>query len=232
MNSVNDAANEFLEAAVEEALDLLNDAIFDQRRSYHAEGSVTGVSVVVNPSAAEVGTVRVQVFCYTAGHLATNWDGLPLVLIDKSSGDERLAFLDARGRAEFILRLVPDTTEFKLEALGPALIMESVSELSVAHFGANPREPLILHAASRDGRLEAKAEEKGEVLDITVTSLNPVLYNSSVHIVLRSPTNAALPVRRTVHLDGAKGGASIRIVDIPADAVLAIFGPRVPRRGL
>ena len=95
MNSLDDAANAFLEAAVEEALDLLNTASFSLQQPYHAPRfchECLGFRRI--PMAREPGTLRVQVLCFAAGHLAVGWDGVPLVLIETSSDDERLEWLE------------------------------------------------------------------------------------------------------------------------------------------
>src|SRR6266540_3323198 len=88
----------FLESALQEGLALLASASFNIRRGYYSQGSLTAVSVTVRPHAVEVDTVSIQIICYAAGHLNVYWDGVPIILLEHNTGDERLAFLNAQGR--------------------------------------------------------------------------------------------------------------------------------------
>ncbi|HYW81931.1 MAG TPA: hypothetical protein VFB30_01665, partial [Spirochaetia bacterium] len=88
--------------ALEEAMALLANVRFSASRGAYRQGELTAVSVMLEED-SEAGVHHIRVMCHDPGHLGIDWDGLPLTLIERPSGKDWLGFLDARGRAEFVV---------------------------------------------------------------------------------------------------------------------------------
>jgi hypothetical protein len=225
--------------ALEEAMALLANVRFSVSRGAYRQGELTAVSVMLEED-SEAGVHHIRVMCHDPGHLGIDWDGLPLTLIERPSGKNWLGFLDARGRAEFVVAVSAES-DLGFGELNPNGLakVEVPSSLVTGHaeiVGA----PRIWQVSglSRDGSLSALAERKGVQGNIWITvradvDKFPALRNGEVQVVLRSNWSRSVWLQARIGLNlrgGSEGHWEGRVKvphsefeNRPADATLLVF---------
>lgn len=211
----NDLGTSIFERALNETMDLLAAARFNTRFGSYQQGELSAVTVMVSP-ASEGDATRVQVICHDPGHLGIDWDGIPLFLIDHTTGDERPGFLDARGRAGFNVRISSENDLGLLAVPVRHLAkVEVPKEMIKAQFAQHAPQGKV-SAFSPDGAVSADAEVVGEgLLRITIKALIPEMRNAEVRVILRSKADPSeVWLSRKIKLnrnDGERGSWSRKI---------------------
>jgi len=225
--------------ALQEAMALLADVHFSTSRGAYRQGELSAVSVMLEED-SEAGVHHIRVMCHDPGHLGIDWDGLPLTLIERPSGKDWLGFLDARGRAEFVVAVSVESDlgfgELNPNGLAKVEVPSSLVTGRAEKVGA----PRIWQVSglSRDGSLSALAERRGAQGNIWITvranvDKFPALRNGEVQVVLRSNWSRAVWLQAKVGLnlrEGSEGHWEGRVKvphsefeNHPADATLLVF---------
>jgi len=204
--------------ALDEAMELLAEVEFDAVRGAYRQGELTAVSVMVD-SQSDPEVCHIRVMCHDPGHLGIGWDGLALFLVDRETDEERIGFLDHRGRAEFVAAMHGSRgfgfSGVKVAGLTNVLVPAGM--LGDGHLepsGVPPPEWRV-EGSSPDGALYAQVEALGHMqLEITVRAdINrfPALRFAKVHVVLRSRSNPSeIWLHSTITLEGEDGAAGSR----------------------
>jgi len=214
---LNESGPNVLERALTEAMSLLGGAEFNTHFGDYRQGDLSAVSVMVSPASGN-GPTWIHVICHDPGHMGIDWDGIPLVLIDRKTGDERISFLDARGRAKFNVE-IPSENELGFMAVSVrSLARVEVPSGIVSGDWAPLNHPAGWNVSgnSPDGSLTAVAEVVGQgFFRIAVRALTEEMRNREVQVILRSkvdPSDVWLSKRIKLDLnDGERGSWSGRV---------------------
>jgi hypothetical protein len=220
------------ERALDEAMALLAEVQFDSARGAYRQGELTAVSVMVDPE-SDPNACHIRVMCHDPGHLGINWGGLPLILIDRKTGEGPIKFLDRVGRARFTVTAAREAM-FGFAFIDHGSIYSETVPAAVfaGHFATGvPRWKV--QGQSRDRTLSAVAELLGlGQLRITVEAYSPEMRNSTVQVILRSAGDPSdVWLRKKLELDtdeGRRGSWSGRIGvgelrNRATDATLVVF---------
>ena len=235
MNIANELDSEFFDRALEETMDLLAGMAFTCRAGGYRQGAYSAVSVLAT-RAKDAQAYRIQVICHDPGHIGIDWDGVPLILIDRKSGDERISFLDGRGRAEFTVAIPADDELAFSPVPSTRLARVHIPQHMVSGDFAGVPEPgrhWNVTSVCPDGSLSAVAEVVGHgQFRISVQAHKEDIRNGLVQVILRSkvdPSDIWLAKRIPLDLNNGYSGhwsgqiGAGELKDRTTEAILLVF---------